>query len=285
MNALDAALNYAHRGWHVFPNWPGNKSPCVGADRDHAGRKIAKTGGLYKATTDAALISTWWKRWPSAMIGVRTGAASGVWAIDPDAAKEPGKPDGAAAWRGLVREHGAVHTHTHLTPGGGKHLLFKWDHRRPVSNSEGLLKDTGINVRGEGGYVIAPPSRRADGKTYDVDEPLDFFSFAEAPEWLYAMLKPKTAEKTTSRIATILPHGDPTGRIQGILNTVAAAGEGTRNKLLYWGAMRVVDMVAKRAVPPSEGDRAFGALFDAALHAGLPDREIIRTLQSARASA
>lgn len=282
---LDFALDYARRGWHVFPCWPGDKSPCVGADRDARGNKVPKTGGLYKATTDATLIDTWWTRWPSAMIGVRMGAASGVWAIDPDAPKDASKPDGAAAWSALTAQHGVVHTHTHLTPGGGQHLLFAWDPARPISNSEGSLKNSGINIRGEGGYVIAPPSRRADGKAYVIAEPLDFFRFATAPVWLYAMLKPVTSEKPISRIATILPHGDPTGRIQGILNTVATAGEGQRNKVLYWGARRVVDMVVERAVPPAEGDRAFAALFDAAIHAGLSDHEIVRTLQSARAHA
>ena len=176
-----------------------------------------------------------------------------------------------------------------MTPGGGQHLLFKWDPNRRISNSEGMLKDSGINVRGEGGYVIAPPSRRADGKSYDVAEPLDFFRFAEAPDWLYEMLRPsvnpprKAAHYPASDVN--YSKGDAINRIQGILNRVASTTEGDRNKVLFWGAMRVVDMVVDRAVPPADGDRAFAALFDAALHAGLSDREIVRTLQSARARA
>src|SRR5665213_1994820 len=200
------ALHYAERGWHVFPCNPQNKAPFVESDKDTAGNKIPKTGGLYKATTDATQIRTWWQRWPRAMIGVRMGAASGVWAIDPDAPKEPLFLDGRAAWDALVAQYGAVHTHAHLTPAGGQHLLFKWDPARPISNREGTLKGTGINVRGEGGYVIAPPSRRADGKTYEIVEPLDYFNFAEAPDWLYELILANPTAATISERAVAQVH-------------------------------------------------------------------------------
>jgi hypothetical protein len=136
-----------------------------------------------------------------------------------------------------------------------------------------------------GGYIIAPPSRRHDGKAYEVAEPLDFFSFAEAPDWLYELLQPKPRPAQPVRTSAGVIAGHPISRIQGILNTVAAAGEGERNKVLFWGAMRVVDMVVDKEVPPAEGDRAFAALADAAQHAGLAHTEVVRTLQSARARA
>lgn len=283
---LEYALDYARRGWHVFPCSPLSKFPLVGRDTDGAGKKISGTGGVKKATTDSTQIEEWWSRWRDAMIGVACGPASGVWAIDPDAPKKPGEPDGRANWAALSRKHGCPHTHTHLTPGGGQHLLFKWRPDRPLTNSEGNIARTGINVRGVGGYIIAPPSKRYDGKAYEVAEPLDFFNFADAPEWLYEMLRPKPRPqaKVTSRSSGSV-SGHPTTRIQGILKIVASTTEGDRNKVLFWGAMRVVDMVVDREMPPSEGDRAFVALFDAALHTGLSESEIVRTLQSARARA
>jgi putative DNA primase/helicase len=286
------ALDYAQRGWHVFPCCTHTKRPLVGRDKDTDGKEIAGTGGVKKATTDIRQIEEWWRCWPSAMIGVACGSASGVFAIDPDAPKPPLNIDGRAYWAALCIKHGCPPTHTHLTPGGGKHLLFRWHAGRPVSNSEGDIKQTGINVRGEGGYVIAPPSCRYDGKAYEIAEPLDFFRFAEAPEWLYEMLRPKPRRPHTQ--GAYRPSGgfrrasgcNPIVRVQGILNLVATTAEGDRNKLLFWGANRIVDMVlVERSLPPSEGNRAFNELYDAARRAGLPEREIVRTLQSARARA
>jgi hypothetical protein len=263
-----------------------SKFPLLGCDKDSAGNDIAGTGGVKKATRDRHQIEEWWRRWPNAMIGVRCGSASGVWALDPDAPEKPGEPDGKAYWAALSRKHGCPQTHTHLTPGGGEHLVFKWRPDRPLTNREGGIKGTGINVRGEGGYIIAPPSRRHDGKAYEIAEPLDFFNFADAPDWLYAMLRPRAqARPQTTYRPSASPFGGPIARIQGILDRVATTGEGDRNKILFWGAMRVVDMVVDREVPPSEGDRAFAALASAARHAGLAEREIVRTLQSARARA
>jgi Bifunctional DNA primase/polymerase, N-terminal len=283
------ALDYAARGWAILPCGTHSKRPLVARDKDASGEPIPGTGGVKKATKDPRQIEAWWQHWPTAMIGVACGNASGIWAIDPDAPKTPGDPDGKANWAALTRKHGCPHTHTHLTPGGGEHLVFKWRADRPLTNSEGNITGSGINVRGEGGYIIAPPSRRHDGKPYEIAEPLDFFNFADAPDWLYEMLRPKPRPQSTFRPSRFSsgPFGrSPIARVQGILNRVASTTEGDRNKVLFWGAMRVVDMVVgERALPPSEGDRAFAALADAARHAGLAEREIVRTLQSARVRA
>jgi hypothetical protein len=141
MSVLQQAVYYAGRGWPVFPCNPTDKRPLI-------------SNGFYSATTDEDQIRAWWRRWPNAMIGVRMGVTSGVWAIDPDASKD-GSPDGVANWAELVAKHGGIpHTHAHNTPNGGQHLLFKWRDDRPVTNREGGLRGLGINVRGEGGYII-----------------------------------------------------------------------------------------------------------------------------------
>jgi hypothetical protein len=197
---LDLALDYARRGWPVFPcnpdvSSPACKQPLVPRDRDETGGPIPKTGGLYKATTDEAQISAWWRKWPDGLIGVRMGRQTGVFAIDPDAPKAPGDPDGLTAWHQLVKASGGIPpTHTHKTPSGGLHVLFRWREDRPVGNREGRLP-RGINVRGDGGYIIVPPSRLSDGRRYGVADPLDHFHFADAPDWLYDLiLSPREPE-------------------------------------------------------------------------------------------
>ena len=132
-----AALEYAEHGVPVFP---------CGFDK----RPLVK-GGFKVASLDAEEVAAWWHRFPQAMIGVPTGAASGFLVLDLD--RKDGV-DGFAAvpgWRQMtdvmVR-----------TPSGGAHLYFAFDKVRPMRNSAGKFAP-GVDIRGEGGYVIVPPSR------------------------------------------------------------------------------------------------------------------------------
>ncbi len=187
---VEFALDYARRGWPVFPCKPTNKAPYI-------------KDGLNAATADETAIRRWWERWPHAMIGVPMGSWSGVWAIDPDPAKKPEEPDGREIWADLINEHGAhPATHSEVTPRGGQHILFKWDPDRPVTNSPGELAGTNIDVRGQGGYVIVAPSVCVGDRSpktvagqYCVAEPMDFFHFAEAPDWLYDLVLAKPGPK------------------------------------------------------------------------------------------
>ena len=112
---VEHALDYARRGWPVFPCKPTNKAPFF-------------EGGFHVATTDEKTIRKWWGYWPKAMIGVPMGPRSGVWAIDPDPPKKPEEPDGREIWASLIKEHGELPaTHTEITPRGGYHIVFKWD--------------------------------------------------------------------------------------------------------------------------------------------------------------
>ncbi|ACL56971.1 bifunctional DNA primase/polymerase [Methylobacterium nodulans] len=165
---VEHALAWARRGFAVFPCNPSptgedSKRPLVPRDKDEQGKPIPKTGGFYKATRDEEQIRRLWRRWPKAMIGLRMGHDAGTFALDPDVVKKPGDADGLAVWRRLAAEHGDVPaTHTHVTPSGGRHLLFRYPEDRSITNAEGDLPK-GINVRGEGGYVAARSGRRRQG--------------------------------------------------------------------------------------------------------------------------
>jgi hypothetical protein len=250
------ALDYARRGWHVFPCKPSNKAPYI-------------AGGLNRATTDPDVIAEWWGQWPHAMIGVRMGEVSGVWALDPDGPAEPGTADGRANWSELVAKNGGCPaTHTHRTPGGGLHLLFKWREDQPITNREGRLKGLGINVRGNGGYVIAPPSCRHDGKTYDIAEPRDLFNFAEAPERLYDLILMKPAERPVmvqSAARALSARRYAEAALQGEAHEVAATITGKRNSRLNIAAVKLGSLVASGEL--SEGE-VVDALYDSAVANG-----------------
>lgn len=204
---LHEALSYARRGIPVFPCSTLNKEPLVGSDRDADGHKIDKTGGFYKASTDENQIRAWWSQFPNAMIGLRMGEASGIWAIDPDIPKTPLGADGVLNWDRLQQEHGyAPATRVHRTPTGGLHLLFKWRSDKPVTTREGKLRGLGINVRGNGGYIIAPPSQNAGGARYEV---YDASEIADAPDWLYDLiLDSDESRQAPSDESWALPHHD-----------------------------------------------------------------------------
>ena len=187
--AGQAALSLARNGWPVFPcdhrvDLPGQKR-C---------KRPLTPNGFKDATTDPVQIETWWRRWPDALIGVPTGPRSGIWAVDLDLDPDKGI-DGPAAMARLEAEHGPLpETVETRTPRGGLHLLFAWDPERPVPNSCGKL-GAGIDIRGDGGYVIVPPSKREDGASYRWENPPGLFQPVPAPAWLYELILAKRDDK------------------------------------------------------------------------------------------
>ena len=173
---LTAALAYAATGIPVFPCRSTNKAPCTGK------------GGFKKATTNIAQINKWWAQHPDAMIGIPTGTASGIFVVDLDIPKQANgelTPDGITAWEktGLACE-----TYEVQTGSGGRHIYFKYDESHPVTNKEGWFKGQGINIRGNGGYVIAPPSRNSSGGLYKPVNGHAITDAVDAPPELYKLL-------------------------------------------------------------------------------------------------
>jgi hypothetical protein len=275
---LHFALDYAHRGFPVFPCNPATKAPLTEPDVDPvSGKKIDGTGGFRKASLDPEKIKAWWNKYPNAMIGIPTGSRSGIWAVDPDAPKPPNNIDGRQNWAELTAKNGGrPHTHTHNTPGGGQHIVFKYRADKPVTNREGGLARLGINVRGEGGYIIAPPSLTADGKQYDYDEPLDVFRFADAPSWLYDLIltAPSISERASAqvRMPTDGPPGSHAHRryaeaaLRGEAGDLAQTLTGARNIELNNAALKLGTLVAVEALTESE---VIGALLQASVANGL----------------
>jgi putative DNA primase/helicase len=172
---LNAALAYAAAGWPVFPCNPtqdapgtpaakrrGKKPLVAGADKDEHGNKIEKTGGLWRATTDKTLIRAWWKKYPKALIGVPTGARIGLFVVDLD----PRDGESVEAVRARLEEAVGVlpYCPISVTQSGGWHLWFKNPEGDLPHNSAKRI--AGVDWRGEGGYVIVPPSTMSDGKAY-----------------------------------------------------------------------------------------------------------------------
>jgi uncharacterized protein (DUF927 family) len=267
-----AALGYARQGWPVFPCDPKSKKPLVPRDKDEHGKPIDGTGGLYKATTDEAQIMAWWSKLPSAMVGVATGERAGVWALDPDVDERTGA-NGLEELVRLQDRYGAIpETVTTQTPRGGSHLLFRWDPERPVSNAQGRIPKS-INVRGNGGYIVLPPSKRADGRAYEWRRPPEQCDYADAPGWLYALLAkdeaadvPRERYNGTRIISDYRRARYAQTALYEIAREVAAAPPGTRNEGLNAGAYRLGRMVARGWIERTIVEHR---LFEAATASGL----------------
>ncbi|WP_084673913.1 bifunctional DNA primase/polymerase [Methylobacterium sp. WSM2598] len=195
----EEAVKWAQNGFPVLPCNPNTKNPYLSRDKDKDGNWILNSGGLYRASINPDTIRAWWEKWPNALIGVRLGPGCGAFAVDPDRPKRPGDPDGFAAWQKLVERNGGLPpTHAHRTPHGGAHFLFKYPTDRRIACSSGSLPP-GIDVRGDGGYVIAPPSILADGRAYTFEDPALAFQVAEAPAWLLDEIAPREASTRGQR--------------------------------------------------------------------------------------
>jgi hypothetical protein len=175
----EAALIYAKFGIPVFPC---NSKP----DKEGKLRKypLAGEGGLYLTSTDPIQIQEWWKENPLALIGVPMGRRVGMWGVDADSKEKKGGVDGVGAWFDLVANHdpSSAVTRAHKTGTDGLHFLYLWDNDRPVGCP--TMKGIG-EVKGEGGYLIFPPSPYAcDGRilSYSISQDTDP---EPAPDWLY----------------------------------------------------------------------------------------------------
>ena len=138
---LDAVLEYVAAGIPVFP--------C------NAGKRPLTSNGFKEATTDQKQIRQWWQRWPAAMIGMPTGRASGIDVIDIDI-----KPDEGINGLEFLPKWPTMSPIIVETPSGGRHLYFRASDK--VRNSTDVIAP-GIDTRGEGGYVVVPPSANANG--------------------------------------------------------------------------------------------------------------------------
>ncbi|WP_439365286.1 phage/plasmid primase, P4 family [Bradyrhizobium sp. DASA03005] len=245
-----AALANAAKGWPVFPCHPETKQPLVKADADPVtGKAIPASGGLKKATTDKAQIEAWWRKYPNAMIGVPTGTPIGAFVVDIDAGTDSKTGEVYDAVEILGRLEATLGcplppTRVCRTPRGGLHLYYRLPEGGAAMprNRAGILKR--VDVRGEGGYVIVPPSVRSDGFGYawqseeDAAEawaPAELLGFLAAPVRHYRA--PQTAGASSKEAYGLKALADE-------ISALRNAADGTRNETLFHSSIKLAQLVA-----------------------------------------
>lgn len=161
---LSRALSYAGQGWHVLPLHSIDANGCCtcGKVNCHSpGKHPCTRHGVKDASIDAQQIHSWWAQWPFANVGIATGDVSGFFVLDVDP-----KNGGDASLDLLVAKDGPMPTTVTVRTGsGGRHFYFQMpDH--PLGNGSGSLP-RGLEIRANGDYVMAPPSRHVSGDIYE----------------------------------------------------------------------------------------------------------------------
>ncbi len=164
----EAALEYAAQGWRVFPLSPGGKIPLGG-------------NGVHDATTDSAQITEWWTKTANANIGFATGA--GIHVVDIDG------EEGEESLVLLETENGPLAPTRECRTGRGRHFYFNYVGGE-LGNSASKLGSK-VDTRGDGGYVILPPSVHQSGALYQWANDLPL---AELPRWIADPLEKRAYE-------------------------------------------------------------------------------------------
>lgn len=272
----DAATLYAGYGWHVFPLHSITDDGCTcGRALDECaspGKHPRTRNGLKDATTRDSAIRAWWTRWPDANVGVRTGAISSIVVIDIDAGK-----DGFTSLARLEVDHGeSLITKEAETGSGGAHLFYQHPDQE-LGNTASKL-GLGIDTRGDGGYVVAPPSRHASGGWYRWFQD-GHRRIERLPAWLLDTLtKP---DPVPPRGPVHLPDRERGNRywfaaLKSEVETVRGAVQGTRNHTLNRAAFNMGQLITTGAPL----DPVTQVLEAAGLNIGLTAVEVRRTVAS-----
>ncbi len=262
-----AAAWYGQRGYPIFPlhGAEAGRCSCGSAGCDAPGKHPRLSHWPQQATSEAPMIHAWWHRWPEANIGLVTGEASGLVVLDVDP-----RHGGEAALETLESRFGGLPvTVTAQTGGGGRHLVFRHPGIR-VPNSAGLL-GPGLDMRGDGGYIVAPPSLHASGCRYAWDgakhpahlEP------APLPDWLLKQLKGPPGHSSLQ-----VPRS-PLGAL-----VLAGAREGQRNTSLT----RLAGHLLRHRVDPFVTAGLLKSWNLQSCQPPLAEEELIRTLESIAAA-
>jgi hypothetical protein len=233
MNALvEKALDYAGKGLPVFPCNAQTKRPLT-------------DNGFYDASADADQVRQWWEQWPNAMIGMPTGERTGFWVLDiddPESFEQACSIDIPATRR--------------VETGKGYHLYFRFDPAKPVRNAQKTTKGwpfpslPGAETRGDGGYVIVPPSIHPSGREYRWR---DDTGMAHAPAQLLKIVR-KEARSEQAKPAVGGTKTEPSrakgdsaygiAALSAECDAIRDAGDGEQEGALNSAALKIGALVA-----------------------------------------
>jgi hypothetical protein len=227
---VDVALSYAAKGYLVFPCKPQSKKP-------------ATPNGFKDATTDPQTIRRWWSDNPDYNVAIRTGKESNLIVLDVDEGGEQTlKDNGWNATATVTIKTGKGFHHYYKHPGG------------TISTKVRLAE--GIDVKADGGYVLAPPSVHPNGSAYEwIIGPQDA-AIADAPEWL---LQERPSKGLTTLVEATIPEGQRNDTLFSRARSLFAQGY---DETEVFGALYAVNQ--NRCKPPLDDTEVLSIVESAA---------------------
>ncbi len=239
---------YIRLGYAIFPLVAGQKVPMT-------------SNGFWDAVHDLKAYEALHRNKPR-NVGWPTGEFNKFWVLDVDP-----KNGGDVSYLRLIGEHGPLpQTWSASTPSGGKHVYFKWNEKRPVGSRANVVP--GIDTRGNGGYVVIPPSQLPNGGYEWLASPSKV-PLADAPEWLYELVMKSDAPGKKDH--THLAHGVASGSRNVSLTELTGVllGRGF-NIELAWSLLDAYNQVY---VTPSLSERELLVIFESIAERELQKRE------------
>jgi hypothetical protein len=219
-SSLDAALRYLSLGFVPIPIRKGSKKPLV------------EWAEFQSRRPSESEVRAWFSEWPDANVAIVTGQISGIIALDLEAGAELG-------------ERPIPPTPMQLTGGGGKHYLFRHP-GFPIANAVRILDK--VDVRGDGGYIVVPPSVHPSGRCYEWAISPELEPLAAPPEWLLSLLRERArAAKDWKAISNGVPEGQRNETLAGYVGKVLSGLPMELWESAGWDAARGF---AARCTPP-----------------------------------
>ena len=190
---LKYALNYIRKGWPVFPIHSIQKSgkcTCMNSDCSSPGKHPRTRRGFHEATINEDTAHQWWQKWPNSNVGIATGRISNLFVVDIDP-----RHGGDLTFRRWLNDYDLENTLTVITGSKGRHLYFKYPAMK-LRNRSGV--EPGVDIRADGGYVVAPPSIHHCGRMYRWAP--DAQQTKNAPNWLLEKCISEKIESPTKKI-------------------------------------------------------------------------------------
>lgn len=267
------ALDLAQHGYYVLPCAPRSKVPLLLSAHDKGSRCTGECGrdghGVYDATTDPARIERWWLAHPQANPAIACGP-SGLVVVDSDAAGE---------FERLCASLDQALPETYqVTTAKGEHRWFHQPEGARIGNPKGL-RDRGyqIDLKGDGGYVMAPGAIHETGAVYLGTPPTpDPGTLPELPSWVAAQAAPGGEDRPVNRTGEPLGDRGAWAALTYEVDAVLNAKPGGRNNQLRDAAGNLGQIVGAGAL---DERTVRGLLTSAALRNGLTEDEIAATIE------